>query len=79
LTDLTVFIFEKCYKTSLSQEPAFSEIDDVKFYEFSDRIDKKFDSVLQAKIHEEDVRAQKYLEELFAKIYPSLVSAEYPN
>jgi len=76
---LTVFIFEKYYKTSFSQEPAFSEIDDIKFYEFLDRIDKKFDSVLQAKMHEEDVRAQKYLEELFAKIYSSLVSAEYPN
>ena len=72
MTDLTVFIFEKCYKTSLSQEPAFSEIGDIKFYEFPDMIDKKFDSVLQAKMHKEDIRAQKYLEELFAKIYPNL-------
>ena len=72
-------LFEKYYKTSFSQEPAFSEIDDIKFYEFPDRIDKKFDPVLQAKMHGEDIRAQKYLEEMFAKIYPHLVSAEYPN
>ena len=72
-------LFETYYKTSFSQEPAFSEIDDIKFYEYPDRIDKKFDTVLQAKMHEEDIRAQKYLEELFAKIYPGLISAEYPN
>jgi len=71
--------FEKHYKSSISQEPAFSEIDDIFFYEFPDTIDKKFDPVLQAEMHEEDIRAQKYLEELFAKIYPHLVSAEYPN
>lgn len=66
-------LFEKYYKTSFSQEPAFSEIDDIKFYEFPDRIDKKFDTVLQAKMHEEDIRAQKYLEEMFAKFYPGIV------
>ena len=65
-------LFETYYKTSISQEPAFSEIDDIKFYEFPDRIDKKFDPVLLAKMHQEDIRAQKYLEELFAKIYPNL-------
>ena len=65
-------LFEKYYKTSVSHEPEFSEIDDIKFYEFPDTIDKKFDSVLQAKMHKEDIRAQKYLEELFARIYPNL-------
>jgi len=71
--------YEKLYKISLSQEPAFSEIDDIKFYEYPDTIDKKFDPVLLAKMHQEDIRAQKYLEEMFAKMYPSLDSAEYPN
>ena len=66
-------LFETYYKTSISQEPAFSEIDDIKFYEFPDTIDKKFDPVLQAKMHQEDIRAQKYLEEMFAKMYPGLV------
>jgi len=67
-------LFETYYKTSaLSQEPAFSEINDIKFYEFPDTIDKKFDPVLQAKMHQEDIRAQKYLEEMFAKMYPGLV------
>jgi len=69
--------FEKYYKTSFSHEPAFSEIDDIKFYEFPDR--DKAKQVLEAKMHQEDIRAQKYLEEMFAKIYPSLYSAEYPN
>ena len=72
-------LFEKYFRTSVYQEPAFSEILDIKFYEFPDTIDRKFDPVLQAKMHEEDIRAQKYLEELFAKIYPHLVSAEYSN
>jgi len=66
-------LFETYYKTSISQEPAFSEIDDIKFYEFPDRIDKKFDPVLQAKMHQEDIRAQKYLEEMFAKMYPGII------
>lgn len=70
---VAISLFEKYYKTSFSQEPAFSEIDDIKFYEFPDRIDKKFDPVLQAKMHEEDIRAQKYLEEMFAKFYPGIV------
>jgi len=65
-------LFEKYYKTSVSHEPEFSEIDDIKFYEFPDTIDKKFDSVLKAKMQQEDIRAQKYLEELFARIYPNL-------
>jgi len=65
-------LFEKYYKTSVSHEPEFSEINDIKFYEFPDRIDKKFDPVLQAKMHKEDIRAQKYLEEMFARIYPNL-------
>jgi len=68
-------LFETYYKTSVSQEPAFSEIDDIKLYEFSETIGKKFD-LLQAKMHEEDIRAQKYLEEMFAKMYPILDSAE---
>jgi len=72
-------LFEKYFRTSVYQEPAFSEILDIKFYEFPDTIDRKFDPVLQAKMHEEDIRAQKYLEELFAKIYPHLVSTEYSN
>ena len=66
-------LFETYYKTSFSQEPAFSEIDDIKFYEFPDTIDKKFDPVLQAKMHQEDIRAQKYLEEMFAKMYPGII------
>ena len=66
-------LFETYYKTSVSQEPAFSEIDDIKFYEFPETIDKKFDPVLLAKMHEEDIRAQKYLEEMFAKMYPGLI------
>jgi len=66
-------LFEKYYKTSVSDEPAFSEIDDIKFYEFPETIDKKFDPVLQAKMHKEDIRAQKYLEEMFAKMYPGKV------
>jgi len=70
---IAISSFEKYYKTSFSQESAFSEIDDIKFYEFPDTIDKKFDPVLQAKMHEEDIRAQKYLEEMFAKMYPGLV------
>ena len=69
-------LFETYYKTSISQEPAFSEIDDIKFYEFPDTIDKKFDPVLLAKMHQEDIRAQKYLEEMFAKMYPGKVFVE---
>jgi len=65
-------LFDNYYKTSVSHEPEFSEIVDIKFYVFPDRIDKKFDPVLQAKMHKEDIRAQKYLEELFARIYPNL-------
>jgi len=66
-------LFETYYKTSVSQEPAFSEINDIKFYEYPDTIDKKFDPVLLAKMHQEDIRAQKYLEEMFAKMYPGLI------
>jgi len=66
-------LFETYYKTSISQEPAFSEIDDIKFYEYPDTIDKKFDPVLLAKMHQEDIRAQKYLEEMFAKMYPGII------
>ncbi|KAG2476936.1 MAG: exported protein of unknown function [Nitrosopumilales archaeon] len=69
-------LFEKYYKTSVSDEPDFAEIDDIKFYELPDTIDKKFDPVLLAKMHKEDIRAQKYLEEMFAKMYPGKVFAE---
>ena len=41
--------------------------------EYPDTIDKKYDPVLQAKMHQEDIKAQKYLEELFAKLYPGKV------
>ena len=66
-------LFEKYYKTSVSHEQSFAEIDDIKFYEYPETVDKKFDPVLLAKMHKEDIRAQKYLEEMFAKMYPGKV------
>ena len=66
-------LFETYYKTSVSHEQSFAEIDDIKFYEYPDTIDKKFDPVLLAKMHQEDIRAQKYLEEMFAKMYPGII------
>ena len=36
-------LFEKYYKTSVSQEPAFSEINDIKLYEFSETIGNRID------------------------------------
>jgi len=68
-------LFETYYKTSVSDEPDFAEIDDIKLYEFSEAIDTRVD-LLQAKMYQEDIRAQKYLEEMFAKMYPGLVSEE---
>ena len=57
------------YKTTISYEEPFAEIDNIKFYEFSETIDKKFDPVLQAKMHEEAIRAEKFLQELFDSWY----------
>ena len=57
------------YKTTISYEEPFAEIDNIMFYEFPDRIDKKFDPVLQAKMHEEAIRAEKILKEMFDAWY----------
>jgi len=67
---------EKYYKTSVSHEQSFAEIYNIVSHEYPDTIPRHLDPELQAKMSEEMTKAEKYLQEMYAKMYPSKVFGE---
>jgi len=67
---------EKYYKTSVSREQSFAESDNIVSHEYPDRIPKLLDPAVLAKMSEEATKAEKYLQEMYVKMYPSMVFGE---
>jgi len=72
---VTSSFIEKYYKTSVSHEQSFAEIDNMIFHKYS-TIPKHIHPELSAKMSEEATKAEKYLQEMYAKMYPSKVFGE---
>ena len=67
---------EKYYKTSVSHEQSFAEINNIVSHEYPDTIPRHLDPELQVKMSEEATKAEKYLKEMYAKMYPGMIFDE---